>query len=182
MLAQSDWDALAAFAAQPFAPGWPDDQYTFFSPVDRVHEVILAVVRSASISLMGNHYGFDDDEVSAAMLAKFKDAQLACMLNLDSSQAAGTHEKVLLESWASYVGNSVAIGQSAKSAISHLKVTVIDGLYVISGSTNLSLSGEQKQDNELAVRRNPLLAARYAGIIMHNHLTMLNQMAAKAPA
>jgi len=179
-IAALDWSKLAEYASTPFPTGWPADEYVFFSPRDLgVHQAIVDVVSSAAHSVVANHYGFDDDQIAEILLAKSADPEIAFVLNLDRSQAAGVHEKKILAEWASHIGSSVAVGQSIKHAISHLKVTVVDGLYVISGSTNLSLSGEQKQDNELRVTRNPLLAARYSSVIMLNHAAML-QAAAKA--
>lgn len=171
-----DWAAIAAAAATPFPPGWNPNEYVFFSPRDTgVHDVILSMVRSANHSVLANHYGFDDDEISAALLEKVADPNIAFFLNLDATQAAGAHERALLAQWEQHIGTSVAVGHSIRGAISHLKVTVIDGLYVVSGSTNLSLSGEQKQDNELRVSRDPYMAARYSAVIMLNHAAMLTQ-------
>lgn len=171
-----DWERLAGCAATAFPAGWPPDEYVFFSPRDPgVHQAILELVQSASHRIVANHYGFDDPEIAAALLAKAADPDIAFILNLDETQAAGVHERELLASWQKYVGTSVAVGQSIKHAISHLKVTVVDGLYVESGSTNLSLSGEQKQDNELRITRIPMLAARYESVILLNHAAMLAQ-------
>lgn len=173
-VAALDWDRLATYASTAFPHGWPVDEYVFFSPRDPgVHQAILDVVKSAGHSVLANHYGFDDDEISNALLGKAADPEIAFVLNLDSSQAGGAHEKKLLADWQQHVGTSVAVGRSIRHAISHLKVTVVDGLYVLSGSTNLSLSGEQKQDNELRVTRNAMLAARYSAVILLNHAAML---------
>jgi phosphatidylserine/phosphatidylglycerophosphate/cardiolipin synthase-like enzyme len=140
------------------------------------------VIQCAGHSVLANHYGFDDDEISDLLHSKSADPEIAFFLNLDSSQAGGVHERKILEAWQDHVGSSVAIGRSIKGAISHLKVTVIDGLYVVSGSTNLSLSGESKQDNELRITRNALMAARYSAVILLNHTAMQQQMVAKAAA
>jgi phosphatidylserine/phosphatidylglycerophosphate/cardiolipin synthase-like enzyme len=175
-----DWQALAGCAATPFPPGWPPDEYVFFAPRDLgVHDAICNVIASAGHSIVANHYGFDDQEISDLLLGKAANPNVAFILNLDETQAAGAHEKKLLASWDRLVGASVAIGDSMHHAISHLKVTVVDGLYVLSGSTNLSLAGEQKQDNELRITSNPLIAARYSAVIMLNHAEMLRQMAAR---
>lgn len=169
-----DWAKLGTYAAAPFPPGWNPNEWVLFSPRDpNVHQAVVDVVASASHRVVANHYGFDDQEVSDALLGKAADPDIVFILNLDKTQAAGAHEKALLAAWQSYVGTSVAIGQSIRHAISHLKVTVIDGLYVISGSTNMSLSGEQKQDNELRITRDPLMAARYESVILLNHTAML---------
>jgi len=169
-----DWEKIATYAATAFPPGWSSTEYVLFSPRDTgVQQAILDVVSSAGHSILANHYGFDDPQVSAVMLSKAADPEIAFVLNLDSSQAGGTHERELLAAWQGYVGTSVVVGRSIKHAISHLKVTVVDGLYVVSGSTNLSLGGESKQDNELRITRDPLMAARYSAVILLNHAAML---------
>jgi hypothetical protein len=48
------------------------------------------------------------------------------------------------------------------------------------GSTNWSLAGEQKQDNELTVSGNAVLAAETRAALDRNHDWMLKQMAAAA--
>jgi len=181
--ADLDWASLARHAATPFPHGWAPDEWVFFSPRDPgVHDAIVEVVQSTSHRLLGNHYGFDDDQVSDLMLQKAADPSIFFLLNLDSSQAAGVHEKKILANWQQFEGTMVAVGRSVHAAISHLKVTVVDGLYVISGSTNLSASGEGLQDNELRITRNPLLAGRYESVLLLNHAAMLKQMAAKKAA
>src|SRR5579872_2964892 len=123
-----DWDKLATYAATPYPPGWNPNEWVLFSPRDpNVHQAIIDVVTSATHRLTGNHYGFDDDTVSDVMLTKFKDPNISCLLNLDATQAAGVHEKKLLENWTTYEGTMVAVGKSIHGAISHLKVTVVDG-------------------------------------------------------
>lgn len=177
-----DWAKIASYASSPFPHGWDENEYVLFSPRDPgVHQAILDVVNSASHRLLGNHYGFDDDDVSKAMLAKAQDPSIFFLLNLDSSQAGGVHEKQILQAWQSLEGTMVAVGRSIHAAISHLKVTIVDGLYTISGSTNLSTSGETKQDNELRITRDPLVAGRYESILLLNHAAMLSQMREVAP-
>jgi phosphatidylserine/phosphatidylglycerophosphate/cardiolipin synthase-like enzyme len=92
------------------------------------------------------------------------------------------HEKPLLEKWANAgFGNSIAIGTSSvHSAISHLKVLIVDGIYTVTGSTNWSISGETEQDNQLTLSRNAVVAAEMRGVLDLNHDFMLKQMAAAA--
>jgi phosphatidylserine/phosphatidylglycerophosphate/cardiolipin synthase-like enzyme len=86
-------------------------------------------------------------------------------MSLDSTQAAGKAERDLLASWLNdKPGNSIAIGHSEKSAIMHLKMVIIDGVDVVTGSTNWSEGGDTKQDNQMTVI----------------HDDMLKQMAARA--
>ncbi len=173
-----DWDHLASYAATAFPPGWDANAYVFFSPRDPgVHQAIVDVVASAAHRVVVNMYGYDDDQVDKVLHGKAADPEITFWMNLDQSQAGGVHEKALLAAWATAIGTSVAVGTSIKHAISHLKVCVVDGLYVISGSTNWSLSGEQAQDNQLTIERDPLKASRYESILLLNHAAMLAQMA-----
>lgn len=174
-----DWERLGALADQPFPHGWPPDRYVFFSPRDvRIPDVIAAVLQAAQHSVRVNMYGYDSPDLDAILRDKAADPDIYFQMSLDKVEAGGVHERELLKLWAPAVGTTVAVGQSVKHAISHLKIAVIDGLYIVSGSTNWSVTGETKQDNELIVQRNPLVAARYSAILDINHREMLRQMAA----
>lgn len=178
-MAGLDWGTLAEFASTPFPAGWPDDRYIFFSPRDlHVEDAIAAVLSSAQHSVRVNMYGYDSQRLDAILQTKAADPDIYFQMSLDKTEAGGVHERALLEPWASAIGTTVAVGQSVRHAISHLKVAVVDGMYVASGSTNWSLSGESKQDNELVVQRSPLVAARYSAVLDINHREMLRQMAA----
>lgn len=158
-----------------FPPGTgPDDDRTFFSPTDDVHGALLALVESADHSIVSAMYGFDDDELATAMLSKLTAEHVYVQLTLDSSQAGGVHERKLLATDA-FPSSSVAVGRSEKGAIMHLKLMVIDGVYVVSGSTNWSASGEDLQDNELTVRRSTSAAGYITARIGAVHANMLKK-------
>lgn len=174
-LSDSDFAQLGKnYKASTFVPGYPTHALTFYSPVDDVPSVLRAVARGATKSLVIAMYGFDDEDLVKIILDRLSKANVYVQLTLDKSQAGGVHERELLAK-ADFPANSIAIGNSEKHAIMHMKLMVVDGLDVVTGSTNWSVSGETKQDNQLTVIRDPYVAAEAIARISAIHATMLNE-------
>lgn len=174
------FDGLDAFRAQPAASDYPENLRHLFAPIDKVHEALVSLCGSASLSLAAALYGWDDDEIDKLFRAKLEQDGIPVQLSLDKSQSGGVHEKLILSRWkASQIGNSVAIGHSSKGAISHDKMVVIDGQITIAGSTNFSESGESKQNNEAVIVWDAVFAAEARARIDVIHDEMLKQMSAK---
>jgi phosphatidylserine/phosphatidylglycerophosphate/cardiolipin synthase-like enzyme len=175
------WDDLAQYKAEGrFLDGYPSEWRTFWSPRDKVHGLLVALLSSAQHSIVLNMFGYDDAELDAIIRHKLADENVYVQMSLDRSQSKSAKtEQGILEAWSNETfGNSIAIGTSAvKSAISHLKIVIVDGVYTVRGSTNWSLSGETRQDNELTLSRNAVIAAETRAVLDLNHDWMLKQMA-----
>lgn len=169
--------SLYAHKATAFVEGYPPNVLTFYSPVDECHQVLVDVATWARKSLIVAMYGFDDEELAQIIHDKLDHPHLFVQLSFDKSQAGGVHERAILAKQ-NYPANSIAIGSSEKHAIMHMKLMIIDGLYVVTGSTNWSVSGEEKQDNQLTVIQDPYVAAEARARVDVVHTTMLQQMAA----
>jgi phosphatidylserine/phosphatidylglycerophosphate/cardiolipin synthase-like enzyme len=178
MLAITDLDK---FKAKPVAPSYATNLRTFYSPVDDVHGALVAVVASAQHSIVVSMYGYDDDQLAELLDTALKDPTMYVQISLDKSQAGGVHERTILEKYShEMTGNSVAIGTSERGAINHRKMVIVDGEWLIGGSTNWSVSGETLQANEATILRDAVACAEARTVldITHNH--MLAVMRAKA--
>jgi phosphatidylserine/phosphatidylglycerophosphate/cardiolipin synthase-like enzyme len=177
------WDGLDRFKRDGrFIAHYPPNVKSFYSPDDDVHGLLKSVLGSAEQSIVLNMFGYDDTDLDAIIKSKLLDEHVFVQMSLDRSQSkSGKTERQILAAWKNeYFGNSIAIGTSSKHAISHLKMVIVDGIYTVKGSTNWSLGGEQKQDNELTVCNSAVVAAEARAVLDRNHDFMLKQMAADA--
>lgn len=162
------------FKTGGFVTGYPENIRSYYSPVDDVHDAILNVIKGARHSLIVAMYGFDDADFQNAILEKMRDENVYVQLTLDSTQAAGKAEKLLLQE-ADYPATSIAIGRSEDHAIMHLKCLVADNAVLVTGSTNWSASGEEKQDNACVIISDAYVAGEASSRISAIHANMLKQ-------
>lgn len=176
------------------------DSYLFFVGRDDVHSILMRLFSAEQLGLKGNSYGYDDEEINSAIMAKFKLPHVFVQWTLDKSQRGGVHERKIIDLDMQLDGedfrNSFAIGQSATHDISHTKAAAFlgQGIYV-EGSTNLSASGEgvgislkadvknpagfHAQNNTLLVSTNPVAMARLCARLDVEH-KIAQQQAARA--
>lgn len=163
---------LDQFKSAPFPPGYPALHRSFYSPVDDVHGALKYLLGSATKSLVVAMYGFDDPELAEVLRSKLDQDHIYVQLTLDSSQAGGTHERQILTQ-EKYPASSVATGRSEHGAIMHMKECIIDGVFLVTGSTNWSISAETKQDNQLTVIADPFVCAEARARIDCIHANMI---------
>ncbi len=168
----SDLSVLDQFKTGGFAAGYPDDTLTFYSPVDDLHGALMYIAKSARKELIVAMFGFDDEDLAKTIKDKLSDPTCFVQLTLDKSQAGGKHEAVILTG-ENYPKSSIAIGSSEHGRIMHMKLMVVDGVWLVSGSTNWSDAAEHLQDNELTIRYNPIEANEARIRIAHIHQHML---------
>jgi phosphatidylserine/phosphatidylglycerophosphate/cardiolipin synthase-like enzyme len=165
-------DVLDRFKYQPFPPGYPSTHRSFYSPVDDVHGALKYLLGSATKSLVVAMYGFDDPELADILRSKLIQEHCYVQLTLDSSQAGGVHERQILTQ-EKYPASSVATGRSEHGAIMHMKECIIDGVFLVTGSTNWSIGAETKQDNQLTVIADPYVCAEARARIDCIHANMI---------
>jgi phosphatidylserine/phosphatidylglycerophosphate/cardiolipin synthase-like enzyme len=165
---------LDRFKSVPFPPGYPTDVRTFYSPVDDLRGALAFLIANAKHEVLVAMYGFADQVLAAALKAKLADPNVHVQLTLDSSQAGGAHERgILAES--QFPNSSVAVGTSEHGRIMHMKMMVVDGTVLATGSTNWSDAAEHLQDNELTISLHPARAAEARLRIDAIHRHMLEQ-------
>ncbi len=180
------WADLGRFkAGGAFPADYGTETFAFFSPNDPgVHHVILWALLQADQAIVFNVYGFDDDEFAEVIFAAARNPKCYVQGSLDKSQAGGVHERKLLVEAGALIGTSIAVGTSAKHAISHDKMLICQGsagAWLIKGSTNWSTSGETLQDNELTITTNRAAIAEARTIMDISHDTKLAAMKAAKP-
>lgn len=169
---------LDKFKTTGFDANYQADTRRFYPPWDDTHPVLMELLGEVSTSFVSSDYGFTDVEAAAKIDTFLNDANIYVQMTLDSSQEAGpTEHEVLAKLLADAPGNSIAIGRSEKGKIIHRKMKIINGVWLITGSTNLSLDGEQKQDNELTVTYNAVACAEARHILDLSHTKALKDMA-----
>jgi len=176
-----DFSQIDQFKTGGFPADYPQFVRRLYSPQDQVHEALKVLIGAATESLLVSMFGEDDPELTAIIVAKAQDPAIYVQVNLDKTQASGKGEVPLVKLLEACPNTRVAVGMSEFHKINHLKMAVVDGLFVLSGSTNWSLDGEGKQNNEASIHQDRVIAHEATTILNVEHLQMLAQMGAKPP-
>lgn len=172
------WQSLDAFKTGSWPANYPANIKRFYSPIDNIHGAVLALIKSATTSLYVSFFGFDDPEICTAICDKCRDADIVCQISLDKTQASGKAEVPLVKELENTPNTNVVTGTSKNGLINHVKMIVVDGTYLICGSTNFSKGGEGSgdglhgQNNEMSIINDVVIAQEAIKIIELEHQTM----------
>jgi phosphatidylserine/phosphatidylglycerophosphate/cardiolipin synthase-like enzyme len=180
-----DLDDLAMFKHErSFPKNDSRDVRVFYAGRDDLHGVLTYLLARCSRSLKLNMFGYADEELDRVIEHLVTDRNVYVQGTLDKTQAAGVHERKILEKWTPEMRASFAIGQSETHDITHTKGGVIDGIVAFEGSTNWSAQGEgtripgrryRAQNNTLAVIVHPVQVAAFALELDEEHATACRQ-------
>lgn len=172
----ADLDQYGKRGALP--DSYPATRRTFYSPIDDVHSVLVAILTDCTRSLVVSMYGWTDVELATLVDGILTNDAIYTQITLDSSQYGGRTENTVLARFRDDLdSNVIAIGRSERGEIIHRKMLIVDGIWTVTGSTNWSLNGEQKQDNELTVTYDATVAAEARHILDLSHAKALTDMA-----
>ena len=129
---------------------------SYFSPDDGVLEHLVALVNEADTSITIMAFSFTSDELSAAVQDKARKG-VSVQIVMDEQQAksnqGGEYENLLQS------GLDVRI--DGNSGQMHHKVIIIDGDTVSFGSYNFSNSAERRNDENVIIAHDPILAGAF---------------------
>lgn len=177
------------------SPGY-GDSYLFLVGRDDCHSILHSLIPQEKRYFRMNMFGYDDEELNQDILNLFSNPAVHVQVSLDRSQAAGVHEKKIIEADEAKdptdFSSSFCILESATHQISHTKGGVMSGLGIyFEGSMNWSASGEgtgislkpdaeplkgyKAQNNTLLVSTNQINLQRFAEQLDIEHKIGLSQ-------
>lgn len=179
-------------------PGY-GDHYAFFSGRDDIHGILLDLLKSETMGLKMNMFGYADQELNDAIMTLLENPNVAVQGTLDSWQAKGLTERSMLAADASVnpdFYNSFVVTTSATGQISHTKGGILIGQgLAFESSVNWSASGEgtgisldpavkpqsgyKAQNNTFVVTANPVFISRFGARLDTEHRTGILRLAAK---
>jgi phosphatidylserine/phosphatidylglycerophosphate/cardiolipin synthase-like enzyme len=126
------------------SPAWADSQLEIhYAPTERLDRIDVRLIDAAGASIELAAYVLTDWEVIDA---------------LNNAAARGVTVRVVLDPREHSAIDRMAgldLRRKLPGPLQHLKAYVVDGVVLRTGSANFSRSGEQVQDNDLLIVRDP---------------------------
>ena len=131
---------------------------TYFSPDDDTQQVMLDFATGALKSILIADYSFTCAPLTDILVKKHA-AGVNVRLVLDKTEAAGKAERVQLAKLTA-AGVPFEVGTSQRHRSMHLKVMIVDGKFVMSGSYNFTAAA-RLENNTFDITDDPERATRF---------------------
>lgn len=131
---------------------------TYFAPEDGVLRRLVALVNAAEESLYFMAFSFTSDDLAAAVhTAAQRGVQIYGVMDEEQglNNTGGEYH--------GFIEAGLDVRLDGERGAMHHKVLIIDESIVVTGSYNFSNSAERRNDENVLVIENPLLAAEYLG-------------------
>jgi len=127
----------------------------FFCPVDSCANHLIEKIDSAKVSLYIAVYSFTHDGIADAVVrAKARGVDVKVIFDKDQSMNDASDDEFLAQA-------GVFVSRRNGSGYMHNKFSVIDGLFVATGSFNYSMNADTKNEENLVFIENSKIAQMY---------------------
>lgn len=178
------WKQLEACSTFVRPAKFPTDTLALFPPHDNAAHALQLLAQAETVGVKLEVFTYTDKALDAILHAKAAIPGFVFQATFDAGQAVQEPAMAaLLKGWAPDLGQRVVTGYSEHHEIIHRKLLLFLGLgIVVGGSTNLTVSGEQFEDNELVIRRSKPLLAFYESVLDPNFARVKAAMPAPVAA
>lgn len=128
----------------------------YFSPDDRVAGHIVDLVNNAEESIFFMAYSFTADEIGAALIERSKNRVIVIGVMDDGQINSNTGTEFDL-----FLHSGITVYKDGNSGLMHNKVIIIDRKTVVTGSYNFSRNAEIRNDENVIVIHNRIIAEKY---------------------
>ncbi|MBR1620160.1 DUF1669 domain-containing protein [bacterium] len=133
----------------------------YFSPQDKTSKRIVELINSAKNYIYVPTFLITHKDITEALIkAKKKNIDVRIIIDANSVNTRNTKHKLLRES-------GVLLKAENYAGKLHSKTMIIDDEYLILGSMNFSNSGENKNDENMLVIKNPNFAKNYKQFFLY---------------
>ncbi|MCP4136645.1 MAG: phosphatidylserine/phosphatidylglycerophosphate/cardiolipin synthase family protein [bacterium] len=151
--------AAAIISCNPGAD-YSDDVVELSFDSYQSEEAVLTMIDKAEESIYIALYGFDNDSIAESMIRAKKRGVTIEMVTEYDSEHYSSYQRVIKEGIPVKLANCGNSADYVYDALMHNKYFIIDGKYIITGSTNLT-SGMFIHFNNLIVLKSASLAAEF---------------------
>jgi phosphatidylserine/phosphatidylglycerophosphate/cardiolipin synthase-like enzyme len=128
----------------------------YFSPDDGVSQHILRQIKEAQESIYFLAYSFTSDQIAAAMLERAAEGVTIAGVFEESQYYANTGTE-----YDRFMETGLDVRLDGNKRNMHHKVMIVDEKIVVLGSYNFSKSAEKRNDENVLIIHNPLIALLY---------------------